>query len=189
MLPYFLILLAFLADRLTKWWAVSFLAENGPTEINSFLLVRETYNRGIAFGMFQGIGPAIGWLTIAVIAGMVLYLIRLPRQERMMRIGLALAIGGALGNLVDRISAGEVLDFIQMPFRSGVFNVADVMIQLGTGMVLLASLWSSIKARVRRREWNRRHRFNDYRLAYSGVSRITGVAEIMPAAPRMLQLS
>lgn len=147
MLPYFLILLAFLADRLTKWWAASFLAENGPTEINSFLFVRETYNRGIAFGMFQGIGPIVGWLTIVVIAGMVVYLALLPKQERLMRIGLALAIGGALGNLVDRISAGEVLDFIQLPFRTGIFNVADVMIQLGIAMVLLASVWSGFRAR------------------------------------------
>jgi len=144
---YLLILFAFLADRLTKWWAVSFLAENGPTQINSYLFVRETYNRGIAFGMFQGIGPIVGWLSIAVVVGMFVYLVQLPRHERFIRIGLALAIGGALGNLVDRISAGEVLDFIQMPFRSGVFNVADVMIQLGIGMVLLASLWSGFKSR------------------------------------------
>jgi len=146
MLPYLLIFLAFLADRLSKWWALSFLDENGPTQINSFLYVRETYNRGIAFGMFQGIGPIVGWLTIAVVVGMVVYLVRLPRQERIMRIGLALVIGGALGNLVDRVSAGEVLDFIQMPFRTGIFNVADMMIQLGIILVLLATLWSGFKS-------------------------------------------
>ena len=146
MLPYLLIFLAFLADRLSKWWALSFLDEDGPTQINSFLYVRETYNRGIAFGMFQGIGPIVGWLTIAVVVGMVVYLVRLPRQERIMRIGLALVIGGALGNLVDRVSAGEVLDFIQMPFRTGIFNVADMMIQLGIILVLLATLWSGFKS-------------------------------------------
>jgi signal peptidase II len=147
MLPYILILLAFLADRLSKWWAISFLAENGPTQINPYFFVRETYNRGIAFGLFQGLGPIVGWLSIAVVIGMVVYLSRIPRQERIMRVGLALAIGGALGNLVDRVSAGQVLDFIQTPFRTGIFNVADVMIQLGIGLVLLATIWSGFRSR------------------------------------------
>lgn len=44
MLPYLLILLAFLADRPTKWWAISFFDVNGPTQISSYLFVRETYN-------------------------------------------------------------------------------------------------------------------------------------------------
>ena len=49
----------------------------------------------------------------------------------LLRIGLALIIGGALGNMVDRIVAGEVLDFIVTPLRSGVFNLADVCINVG----------------------------------------------------------
>ena len=85
----------------------------------------------IAFGMFQGIGPLVGWLTIGVVVGMLIYMSRVPRSMWILRIGLALVIGGALGNLVDRITAGEVLDFIQTPLRSGIFNVADMMIHLG----------------------------------------------------------
>ena len=50
MLPYLLIILAFLADRLTKLWAAAFLAENGPTQLHPLLTIRETYNRGIALG-------------------------------------------------------------------------------------------------------------------------------------------
>lgn len=142
-----LIILAFLADRISKWWALTFLAENGPAQITPYFYVRETYNRGIAFGMFQGLGPIVGWLSIAVVAGMVVYLSRIPKQDRIVRIGLALAIGGALGNLVDRISAGQVLDFIQTPFRAGIFNIADVLIQLGIGMVLLGTLWSGFRSR------------------------------------------
>jgi len=149
MFPYLLILLAFTADRFTKWWAISFLSEYGPTRINSLLFVRETYNRGIAFGLFQGIGPLVGWLTIVVVLAMFIYLARLPREEKALRTGLALVIGGALGNLLDRIVAGQVLDFIETPLRAGIFNVADVMIQLGIVLILLTTLWSSI------RTWNR----------------------------------
>ena len=141
MIPYLLILLAFLADRVTKWWAAAYLAEHGPTTFNEFFTLHETYNRGIAFGLLQGSGLVVGWLTIGIVAGLLIYMIRLPREQRLMRLGLALLIGGALGNLVDRVTAGGVLDFIQTPLRSGIFNVADVMIHLGLILVLTGAFW------------------------------------------------
>jgi len=147
MFPYFLIILTFLADRFSKWWATSYLMEHGPTRINGLFSIQETYNRGIAFGMFQGIGPIIGWLTIAVVVGMFIYLVRLPKEEKLVRIGLALLIGGALGNLVDRIMVGQVLDFIETPLRSGIFNVADVAINLGMIIILLGTIWSMLRSR------------------------------------------
>jgi len=136
---YLVIALAFLADRFSKWWAANYLAEHGITRLNSWLTIQEVYNRGIAFGMFQGIGPIVGWLTLFVLGGLFVYLMRLPQRELLLRIGLAVLIGGALGNLVDRILVGEVLDFIQTPLRQGVFNVADVMVHLGIFLTILGS--------------------------------------------------
>lgn len=134
MLPYFLILFAFVADRLSKWWATAYFSENGPIEIGTFLTLSPTYNQGISFGMFQGIGRIVGWLSIIIIIGLFIYMVRTPKSMWLLRIGLALIIGGALGNMVDRIVAGEVLDFVQASFRTGVFNVADVMVN--TGMII-----------------------------------------------------
>lgn len=142
-----LILLVFLADRLSKLWAIAYLNAYGPTRINGLLSIQETYNGGIAFGMFQGVGPAIGWLTIAIVAGMLIYLLRLPREEKLIKIGLALIIGGAMGNLIDRITVGKVLDFIETPLRSGIFNVADVAINLGMILVILAVVLSLLHSR------------------------------------------
>ena len=148
MLSYlFLILIVFMADRLSKLWAISYLNEYGPTQINPLLSIQETYNRGIAFGLFQGIGPLVGWLTIAVVMGMFIYLVRLPREEKLITIGLALIIGGAMGNLIDRIMVGQVLDFVETPLRSGIFNVADVAINLGMIIVLTATFWSMLRSR------------------------------------------
>lgn len=147
-IPYLLlILLVFLADRLSKLWAIAYLNAYGPTRINGLLSIQETYNSGIAFGMFQGVGPAIGWLTIAIVAGMLIYLLRLPREEKLIKIGLALIIGGAIGNLIDRVTVGEVLDFIETPLRSGIFNVADVAINLGMILVILAVVLSLLHSR------------------------------------------
>ena len=139
MLHYLLILLAFMADQLSKRWALDFLNENGMTRLKPLLTVRETYNEGIAFGMFKGIGPLVGWLTIAVLIGLFVYLVRVPREQILLRSGLALLIGGALGNLVDRITVGRVLDFLQTPLRPGIFNLADTFIYLGIFLVFLGS--------------------------------------------------
>ena len=49
---YLVMLLAFLADRLSKWWVAAYLAENGPIRLSSWLTIREVYNLGIAFGLF-----------------------------------------------------------------------------------------------------------------------------------------
>jgi signal peptidase II len=141
MLPFFLILLAFGLDRLSKWWAAVYLAEQGPTQLHPLLTLYPVYNRGIAFGMAQGIGPIVGWLSVGVVLLLFLYLVRLPRSMSIMRLGLGLLIGGALGNLVDRITAGQVLDFISTPLRPGVFNVADVMIYAGIFLAMAGAIF------------------------------------------------
>jgi signal peptidase II len=147
-LVYLLILMAFLADLLSKRWAVAFLGEQGRRQIHPWLTVRETYNEGIAFGMFQGIGPLVGWLTIAVVIGLLFYLTRIPQDQRLIRSGLALIIGGALGNLVDRITVGRVLDFLETPLRPGIFNVADMLINLGLVLIVVGSLLSARQAKA-----------------------------------------
>ena len=126
-----IILVAFAADRLTKWWATAYFSENGALELGSFITLSPTYNQGISFGMFQGIGRIVGWISIIIVIGLFIYMVRTPKSMWLLRIGLALIIGGALGNMIDRIFAGEVLDFVQSAIRPGVFNVADVMVNAG----------------------------------------------------------
>jgi len=149
---YLAMLLAFLADRLTKWWAADYLTEHGLTRVNEWLTFRAAYNRGISFGMFQGIGPAVGWITLLFLLGLFIYQMRLPKQAWLLRLGLAVLIGGAMGNLVDRIFVGEVLDFIQTPLRQGIFNVADIMIHLGMILVFLGVWQQERREKQQRRE-------------------------------------
>ena len=140
---YVLILLAFALDRLTKVWAEWYFANNDPVELGAYLTLSPTYNRGISFGMFQGIGQVVGWLSIIVVVGLLVYLIRTPKSMRFFRLGLSLIIGGAIGNMVDRIISGEVLDFIQTNIRNGVFNVADVMVNIGMFISLLGLIFQN----------------------------------------------
>lgn len=140
--PYILLmLLAFAADRFSKWWVGAYLATHGTTTINAFLTLRETHNEGIAFGLFQGTGQFVGWLTAVLLLGLLVYLWRLPQEQWLVRTGLAILIGGAAGNLWDRVTTGAVLDFIQIPLRVGIFNVADVLIYVGMFLLLAGAFW------------------------------------------------
>ena len=137
---YLLIILTFALDRLTKWWAISYLVPHGPISLFDLLTLRATFNRGMVFGLFQGVGAWVGWLSIIIIAGLLLYLARLPRTATLMRVGLAMMIGGALGNLVDRVMAGEVVDFITTPLIPWVFNLADLFVNGGVVVFAAGSL-------------------------------------------------
>jgi signal peptidase II len=60
------------------------------------------------------------------------------RGARMM--GAALVLAGGASNWVDRVLQGSVVDFINVgvgPLRTGIFNVADVAVMLGTAVLLV----------------------------------------------------
>jgi signal peptidase II len=63
------------------------------------------------------------------------------RLSLVVGIGLALVVGGGLGNLFDRMThAGLVIDFMNVgigSLRTGIFNVADMAIMAGEGLILV----------------------------------------------------
>ena len=80
-----------------------------------------------------------------LVLGLTLYALRVSEETPLLvYVGIALVIAGGLGNLIDRLThGGRVVDFMQLragPLRTGVFNVADVALMAGIGLVLLALL-------------------------------------------------
>ena len=72
----------------------------------------------------------------------------------MSTVGIGLLIGGAAGNLIDRMFRGDdgflqgaVVDFIDLQWFP-IFNVADMAINVGAGLLILNSILS---ARAQRR--------------------------------------
>ena len=53
----------------------------------------------------------------------------------------AFIVSGGAGNLIDRVRFGYVVDFmyagIKRPFETNIFNVADVVIMIGFGLIVL----------------------------------------------------
>lgn len=111
----------------------------------NFIHVRNT---GVAFGFLADLGRDGGtWLLVAMSAlALVLvlfYFWTVPRDQRLLQAALASILGGAVGNLVDRVAAGAVTDFIDFyvgTYHWHTFNVADIAITVGIGLVALDSL-------------------------------------------------
>lgn len=136
-------------DQLTKYWvARTILVHTVIPVIPGFFNLVHVYNRGAAFGLFASWSPEyvryffiVTNLTIALVLGNLYW--RTSVRYPLFLWSYSLLLSGALGNLVDRIRFGEVLDFLD--FYAGrhhwpAFNVADSLICIGAGLLILA-MW------------------------------------------------
>jgi signal peptidase II len=118
------------------------------TVVPGFFDLTRVHNTGTAFGFMNGVEfpfktIILACVAVAALAGVALYTISLPYEQRLARTGLALIIGGAAGNLIDRVSWGYVVDFVDV-YWSGwhfwAFNVADAAITVGVALMILEQL-------------------------------------------------
>ncbi|MFW6006272.1 MAG: signal peptidase II [Candidatus Bipolaricaulota bacterium] len=136
-LQYFLIaFIVFVLDRLSKLLAgLGYRAGHPIFFRDGFFSLHYVKNSGGAFGLFPRKGYL--FLLITVIAvGLLAYLLFFSGlRQPITKLGLAFLLGGSLGNLVDRLMSGAVVDFIQV-WRAPIFNLADVAIVTGAGLVI-----------------------------------------------------
>ena len=120
------------------------MALHDRIDLLPFLALFHTRNYGIAFSLFADLGDtALVIVTSAVILLVLWLAARSGADQLAARLGFALIIAGALGNLIDRVWLGYVVDYVlfHTPVWSfAVFNLADVMITLGAGLVILQEI-------------------------------------------------
>jgi len=140
-------LVALALDQASKAWALAALwpPYSEGVALLPVLSLRLGFNTGFTFGMFRESAAEAVWLLVviklAIVGGLVwwLWCIRLRAEA----VGLGLVIGGALGNVLDRVRLGAVTDFVDVHhggWHWPAFNLADVSIVFGVGLLILASL-------------------------------------------------
>ncbi len=150
-------------DQWTKSWAVKtlFLGTSLPIsprelytkkiEVFSWWNYQLVGNKGAAWGMFGNLPDSIRlpfFTLIGVIAvvGIFVFYYR-SYQQFLMRISLISIFAGAIGNIIDRMTIGYVIDFIDWHYNGyhwPTFNVADIAISVGVGLMLVQMILESI---------------------------------------------
>lgn len=137
--PLFLLVGLVGCDHVTKLAAKSELQDGAPRNVlSSVLRLQYVENRDMAFNLLRFVpeGPRRPLLTIVGaigIAALAAAVIR-ARGSRATRGAFLLILAGAIGNYADRLVRGYVVDFIRLP-RWPVFNVADVLVVAGVGLL------------------------------------------------------
>lgn len=130
---------AYLADQLTKAWALGNLDPGAPVNLlGDFIRLNLIRNPGAAFS----IGNGATWVLTLIAFGVLVVIIRTARRigSRGWALALGLLLGGAMGNLTDRMvrepgpGRGHVVDFIDY-FGLFIGNVADIAI-VGAAVVI-----------------------------------------------------
>ncbi|MGE0615873.1 MAG: signal peptidase II [Bacteriovoracia bacterium] len=141
------LLLCIALDQWTKVLAQEHIRGQLPrTYWNNFFRFEYSENRGAFLSLGAGLSESMRfWLLVVAVAIVLvvgLYALFFRRMPAIGTAGLTFAIAGGLSNLIDRVfrENGAVVDFMNMGIgglRTGIFNVADMAIMLGIGLLLV----------------------------------------------------
>lgn len=104
----------------------------------AFLSLGANLPEGTRFSLFT-VGTALAILFLAVLA------LR-SRWSGWRLLGATLLVAGGASNGIDRVLRGHVVDFLNVglgSLRTGIFNVADVVIMVGAGILVVTMISSA----------------------------------------------
>jgi len=132
-----LFIVAIIIDQYIKYGFV-FLNWGYDGPVISLVLA---YNYGVAFSMFSFLEGNLKYIQIALLIGAVIYLYFNKDILRTYYIPIALIFAGGISNIIDRFIHGGVVDYIfwHYKFEFAIFNLADVIIDLGVVLILYLS--------------------------------------------------
>ncbi|WP_243387006.1 signal peptidase II [Bacillus kexueae] len=145
MVYYLLAFVVILLDQWTKWLVVKYmeLGESIPI-VEGFFYLTSHRNRGAAWGILQGQMWFFYIITSVVIVGIIYYIQKYGKKERLMGIALGFMLGGAIGNFIDRLFRKEVVDFINtfiFTYDFPIFNIADSALTIGVILLFIYMLF------------------------------------------------
>jgi len=133
-------------DLKTKEIINSQLKEQSISVIENYFNFTYVENHAIAFGMFNNLDRSIRMPIIFILpiftTLLCFFLIwKLRKSKFKLLLPIFIIIGGAYGNIIDRAMNGYVTDFLHVhyfhKYNFYVFNVADVLVNIGLILLLL----------------------------------------------------
>ncbi|MDC4203726.1 MAG: signal peptidase II [Candidatus Manganitrophus sp.] len=147
-------------DRITKVIARDRLESAPPISLFGGI-VRLDYveNPGAFLGLGSGLSETTRFWIFSILVGgflvgLFLYVLINRRLSVIEVAAFSLILGGGLGNLIDRVLYHYVIDFLVVGIgrlRTGVFNVADLAITAGVGLLFLRQIRSARRQELQSR--------------------------------------
>lgn len=150
-----IILVSITLDQITKIIATATLKSSPPIiYFDDIFRFQYAENTGAMLGFGSDLPDGLRFWLLTVLVGallvvLLIFLLYSQKLTKAQTIALALISGGGVSNFIDRvINDGRVVDFMNMGIgflRTGIFNVADVLIMIGLGMIIVFGEWTSKK--------------------------------------------
>jgi len=141
-LPWLLFFVVAVSDQITKAVVRETMhLRESISVIGSVVRLTYIHNPGGVFGLPLGGNSVFVFFSIVAVIFLLIYLLRMPAENRWTRAALALVMGGAVGNLIDRLRFGEVVDFLDVGIsttRWPVFNIADAGVTIGVALLFFS---------------------------------------------------
>lgn len=128
-----IILLDQLVKHLTR---ISLAVGDAVPVIGDFFMIRHIFNTGAAFGMLAG-KTGLLVLISAVLIVIVAYLLRTMEMNWIGKLSVVMIAAGGISNMIDRIVQNGVTDMFSFSIFPPVFNVADIFVCVGCGLLAL----------------------------------------------------
>lgn len=129
-------------DQLSKYAIRSlFRVNESVSVIGDFFELRYIQNDGAAFSSFTGKQAFLIAVSIIAIIGAAFFLRKMKSEGAMFKVALLCIIAGGIGNLIDRFLLGYVTDMLSFSIFPPVFNIADIAVCLGCGILIVYVLF------------------------------------------------
>lgn len=125
-------------DQLSKYAIRSLFNVNESVSVfGDFFELRYIQNDGAAFSSFAGKQAFLIAVSIIAIIGAAFFLRKMKSEGAMFKVALLCIIAGGIGNLIDRLLLGYVTDMLSFSIFPPVFNIADIAVCLGCGILIV----------------------------------------------------
>lgn len=137
------------ADQISKWIVAENMVLSGKAIpfIDGFVQFSYIHNEGGAWGLMSGQTWLLVSVTVIAMLICLALLLRHGAKNKILFWAIICILSGGLGNMIDRIfRGGKVIDFIDFQFMDfPIFNIADIAVCVGTGLLFLYFILDSIK--------------------------------------------
>lgn len=106
--------------------------------IGKFFQITHIRNDGAAFSMLSGQRVFLIIVPIIAVGIALWYMIKHMKTDHFtLSLALSFIISGGIGNLIDRVAFGSVTDMFDFSIFPPVFNIADIAVCVGCGLLFL----------------------------------------------------